>query len=407
MKIRAGWGCRLAANDCMDATQNNPNPPSSEPASSDAVGGFARRVAAWQVLLALIVVLGAGLRLYGLGWDAGFGHSPHPDERAILDHVQRISLAAPWEFFDAENSGWNPRWFNYGSFPLYLLWAVDGISGPLMGDGADIRVLARAVSALADVGTILAAFGIGALAFDRRTGLLAAGLTALAVVHIQLSHFFAVDTLQALLAIAALYFMLRVAREGKARDSALAGALVALGIATKASQLPIVAPFAVAHLMFLLGMSGRAAEGTFRERLRVMMRAAGIGAGVGVATFAAAQPYAFLDWDTFIRHVSEQSELLRGIRDYPYTRQYADTAPYWYHIRQLGLWGYGAAGDSGVGRVAVCVAAGDADWGRVGVSDGWMGVAGWDIACVAEHRGGGIGGGDCDCGAGGYAAGKG
>ncbi len=325
----------------MDANQNNS--PSSEPlASSNAVGGFARRVAAWQVLLALIVVAGAGLRLYGLGWDAGFGHSPHPDERAILDHVQRISLAAPWEFFDAESSGWNPRWFNYGSFPLYLLWAVEGVSGPLMGDGADIRVLARAVSALADVGTIVAAFGIGALAFDRRTGLLAAGLTALAVVHIQLSHFFAVDTLQALLAIAALYFMLRVAREGKARDSALAGALVALGIATKASQLPIVAPFAVAHVMFLVGMSGRAAEGTFRERMRVMVRAGGVGVGVGVATFVAAQPYAFLDWDTFIRHVSEQSELLRGIRDYPYTRQYADTAPYWYHIRQLGLWGYGA-----------------------------------------------------------------
>ena len=173
--------------------------------------------------------------------------------------------------------------------------------------------------------------------------MLAAALTALAVVHIQLSHFFAVDTLQALLAIAALYFMLRVAREGKARDSALAGALVALGIATKASQLPIVAPFAVAHVMFLVGMSGKAAEGAFRERLRVMMRSGAVGVGgwdCGVLWWLSHMR--FLDWDTFIRHVSEQSELLRGIRDYPYTRQYADTAAYWYHIRQLGLWGYGA-----------------------------------------------------------------
>lgn len=305
--------------------------------------GFARRVAAWHILLAVVLVAGAGLRLYGLAWDAGFGHTPHPDERAILERVQQLSLPAPWELLDAERSGWNPRWFNYGSFPLYALWAAEGVSAPLLGgEGADIRVLARAVSALADVATILAVFGIATLVFDRRTGLLAAALTALAVVHIQLSHFFAVDTLQALLAVAALYFMLRVAREGKARDSAIAGALVALGIATKASQLPIIAPFAVAHLMFLLGMSGKAAEGTFRERLRTTLRAVGTGAGVGVATFVVAQPYAVLDWDTFISHVSEQSELLRGIRDYPYTRQYANTAPYWYHIRQLGLWGYGA-----------------------------------------------------------------
>lgn len=324
----------------MDATQSNHS--SSELASSNAVVGFLRRVAAWHILLALIVVAGAGLRLYGLGWDEGFGHTPHPDERAILERVQQISLPAPGELLDAERSGWNPRWFNYGSFPLYALWAVEGVGAPLLGAGADIRVMARAVSALADVATILAVFGIATLAFDRRTGLLAAALTAVAVVHIQLSHFFAVDTLQALLAVAALYFMLRVAREGKARDSAIAGALVALGIATKASQLPIVAPFAVAHLMFLLGMSGRTAEGTFRERLWMTLRAVGVGAGVGAAVFVVAQPYALLDWDTFVSHVSEQSELLRGIRDYPYTRQYANTAPYWYHIRQLGLWGYGA-----------------------------------------------------------------
>ena len=54
-----------------------------------------------------------------------------------------------------------------------------------------------------------------------------------------------------------------------------------------------------------------------------------------------AQPYTLLDWSTFFSHVSEQSEMIRGIRDYPYTRQYADTTPYWYHIRQLAVWGYG------------------------------------------------------------------
>ena len=125
---------------------------------------------------------------------------------------------------DAEQSPWNPHWFNYGSFSLYVLKFVQILGGPFLDDPNDIRVLGRAVSGIADVATILAVYGIAALAFERRTGLLAAALTALAVIHIQLSHFFAVDTLQAMLAIAALYFMIRVAREGRTRDSLISRA---------------------------------------------------------------------------------------------------------------------------------------------------------------------------------------
>lgn len=296
------------------------------------------------MLLALILALAIGLRLFGLSWDAGFGHTPHPDERAILGKTLDLSppsLGDLGTLFDAERSGWNPRWFNYGSFPLYLLRIIHAVDGTLLGSGGDIRPLARALSAAADIATVLAVFGVGALAFDRRTGLLAAALTALAVIHIQLSHFFAVDTLQALLAIAALFFMLRIARSGRLQDSAIAGALVALGLATKASQLPIVAPFIVAHLIYLFAFVGNPSGASYQERLRTTIRALAIGGGAAIAVFIVAQPYTFLDWETYYRNVTEQSEIVRGIRDYPYTRQYADTAPYLYHIRQLAVWGYG------------------------------------------------------------------
>ena len=33
--------------------------------------------------------------------------------------------------------------------------------------------------------------------------------------------------------------------------------------------------------------------------------------------------------------------MVRRIRDYPYTRQYIDTTPYVYHVRQLATWGLG------------------------------------------------------------------
>ena len=327
----------------MDAPHNTA--PASDTPPSKSVMDQLRQPSAWKILLALILALAIGLRLFGLSWDDGFGHTPHPDERAILGKVLQLAPPALGDFgtlLDAERSGWNPRWFNYGSFPLYLLRIIHAVDNTLLGGGGgDIRPLARAVSAAADIATVLAVFGVGALAFDRRTGLLAAALTALAVVHIQLSHFFAVDTLQALLAIAALFFMIRVARSGRLQDSAIAGALVALGLATKASQLPIVAPFIVAHLIYLFGFAGNPSGASYQDRLRTTLRGLAAGGGAAFAVFMAAQPYTFLDWETYYRHVNEQSEMVRGIRDYPYTRQYADTAPYLYHIRQLAVWGYG------------------------------------------------------------------
>ncbi len=297
-----------------------------------------------RVLLIAILALALALRFYGLAWDEGFSYTPHPDERAILDRVLGVSPPGLGELgllLDAEQSPWNPRWFNYGSFSLYVLKFVQILGGPFLDDPNDIRVLGRAVSGIADVITILAVYGIAALAFDRRAGLLAAALTALAVIHIQLSHFFAVDTLQAMLAIAALYFMVRVAREGRLRDSLIAGALVGLGLATKASQLPIVAPFVIAHLMFAFNLNGNPATDRFERRLETATWGVVGGGAVAVIALMLAQPYTLLDWSTFFSHVSEQSEMIRGIRDYPYTRQYADTTPYWYHIRQLAVWGYG------------------------------------------------------------------
>ena len=327
----------------MDAADNTPHSNAAQPSTS--LISSVRRLLTCRVLLIAILALAVALRFYGLAWDDGFSYTPHPDERAILYTVIDISPPALGDIgllLDAERSAWNPGWFNYGSFPLYVLKIVQTLAAPLLGDGgADIRLIGRAVSGLADIATIVAVFGIAAMVFDRRTGLLAAALTALAVIHIQLSHFFAVDTLQAMLAVAALYFMVRVARDGRMRDSLLAGALVGLGLATKASQLPIVAPFVIAHLLFAFGLNGKPSEAAFERRFKDALWALVGGSAVMIIALMLAQPYTLLDWSTFYSHVSEQSEMIRGIRDYPYTRQYADTTPYLYHIRQLTVWGYG------------------------------------------------------------------
>ena len=333
----------------MEATQQLP-PDTITPATRTK-SAFGRVMSAVRgeglslVAITVIVVVAVALRFYGLNWDAGFPYTPHPDERAILFRV--ADLAAPplsdlGVLLSADDSPWNPRWFPYGSFPLYLMKGIELASAVFPGDGiTDLRVPARAMSALADVATVIVVYLLGRSVYNRRTGLLGAALVSLSVIHIQLSHFFAVDTLLALFTVASIFFMLRVAREGRPRDSVLAALLLGIGLATKVSLAPIFAAFVVAHLMYLFALSGKESDTTFEQRLPKVSGAFAMGMGVALLVFFIAQPYAFLDFNRFFADVTEQSEMVRRIRDYPFTRQYADTLPYVYQMQQLATWGLG------------------------------------------------------------------
>ena len=314
------------------------------------------------ILVLVVIGIALATRLYGLDWDHGFPYTPHPDERAILAKVDEISPPALGDLdtlFDADESPWNPRWFPYGSFPLYLLKGVQLISALGPGDGlTDLRITGRAISALADVGTVFLVFLLGRAVYGRRVGLLASLFAALAVIHIQLSHFFAVDTLVALFSIGAVYFLYRVARTGHLRDSVLAGALIGLGLATKVSFGPIYAAFLVAHVVYAFSPSGpEGAVAPYGRRWRSALRGAASGVAASITVLFIVQPYAFLDWSRFYDDVIEQSEMVRRIRDYPYTRQYIDTTPYWYHVQQLATWGLGwPLGPGGLGRTSLRLA---------------------------------------------------
>ena len=295
------------------------------------------------VLLALTVGVALALRLYGLGWDEGYSYTPHPDERAILANVGDLALPSPGnvgQLLSAEESPWNPRWFPYGSLPLYLLRLVEyGSQLWPAGDLHDLRLAGRALSALADVAAVVVLFLLGSRLYGRRVGLLASGMAALAVIHIQLSHFYAVDTLLALFALLALYFMYQVAARGKTRDSVLAGVFIGLGLATKASLLPIFIAYGMAHVMLISGAIND--EKPPSERLRGALKGGVAGLAAALGVLIVVQPYMFVDWSRFYADFAEQSEMVRRIRDYPYTRQYIDTTPYWYHVRHLATWGLG------------------------------------------------------------------
>ena len=297
----------------------------------------------YWVSLVLILAIASILRLNGINWDEGFGFTPHPDERAILMKSWEIEFPSYSNLsliFDQSNSPWNPNWFAYGSFPIYLLEFVQSFWELITGSEIfDSRIMARSLSTLADLGTIIGTALLARACFGNKVSLLASVLVSFSVIHIQLSNFFAFDTFVTLFSIWTLFFLHRVTKKGALKDSIIAGILIGLGLASKISIFPILGVFIFAHLIGSIGYYF--GPGKIRFPISTASKNMSVGLIAGLVAFVLAEPYAFLDWSQFIADNKEQSEMVRRIRDYPYTRQYIDTTPYLYQIVQLGKWAIG------------------------------------------------------------------
>jgi YYY domain-containing protein len=320
----------------------------------------------WALLL--VAVVGLGLRLYGIDWDAN--NHLHPDERQIVFKAMCLTLpgtprlancdpayTGPGWFF-SPSSPLNPHFFAYGTFPQYLLAAVarglawlGGLTGgrfapPDGGTWDDFdhfTLVGRALSALFDIGSIVLAGLLGRRLAGRWAGLLAAALVALTPLEVQLAHFYAVDTLLlffVLLTLLGCVMLAQMARTEAQADNPvplrawrvglLIGVGLGLALATKVSALPLLVPVGVALLLTWCRWSLQTAV------------LAGLGiAAAAVIAFVLTSPYALIDWQNFQAQVNEQTALSQGKLDYPYVRQFAGTTPYLYPLRQLLLFDMG------------------------------------------------------------------
>jgi Dolichyl-phosphate-mannose-protein mannosyltransferase len=307
-----------------------------------------------------IAFLGLALRLYGLDWDQmqaryqlllrlygldfAQGNNFHPDERQILFHVVQLSWpSSVAQFFNAATSPLNPHFFAYGSFPLYLLAAAGSILShisPAVASIANLTLTGRALNALFDAGTILLTGWLGLLLTNDRTpgrrygwsvALLAAALVAFTPLQLQLSHFYAVDTMLLFFVTLTVFAcVILVDTDKPVRWSLIAGLGYGLALATKSSAAPLAVPLFVALVMrwYKHGLS------SILLPLLLSICSTGI-------IFLIAMPYAFLDMPEFIQQVSFQGELARGAIDLPYVIQFASTIPYLYEAQNMLLWGMG------------------------------------------------------------------
>lgn len=361
---------------------------SSEKLTFRAAAG---RVWAWLAtpvagrwLLALILVAAAYLRLTHVNWDQGW--HIHPDERFLTMVLSGMHLPQSLgQFFDSTQSPMNPSnagygFFVYGTLPLFIvriaaeiaqrineaahLWEV--VPGVLRGmTGYDgIQLVGRAVSGLFDVATVGLVFVVGRRLYSRKVGLLAAAFYAFAVLPLQQSHFFTVDTFGAFFALLTFYFAVRVAQGGEqGRHGGGWGTYLALGAslgATLACRINLLPMAGIALLAAgirawddwdRLKAARRTGDGMllttllqatlFRLLLMIL---------VMVAVFRVAQPYAFggtnvLDFSLapdFRSSMKSISLTIRGDADAPPIHQWANRTPFVFPWVNMVVWGMGA-----------------------------------------------------------------
>jgi hypothetical protein len=303
----------------------------------------------WPRLLALpaLLVVAFSLRVYGITWDHGYLF--HPDERQIVFVTARLGAPWPpdWHLLLSPDSPLNPGFFSYGSLPMYLLRALASVAAqvdPAMASPRVFYVIGRLLSALADTGTLWITWALGKKLFGLRAAWLAASLLALAVLHIQLAHYYAVDTLLTLGVMLVLWLLVRLVE--KPSLGRLVGVALVTGLASavKLSALALLAPVCMAWIVSC--WLPRPEKGNALppdHRLAVAIRGLVIAGWVTALTFVALQPYTLIDWPTFWRDALTESMMVRGRIDMPYTRQFAYTRPYLYQLQQLVKWSLGPA----------------------------------------------------------------
>lgn len=413
--------------------------------------GDVRRSRLWvyDLLLILVLFVGAYFRSIGLNWDAS--QHLHPDERFLTmvetslmppstaktelgpppttttqswreAYASSLHDCAKWGgYFDTACSSLNPnnRGYNfyvYGDLPIvgvrYIAegltrvdaWAANllapgRVSGPVaallttLADSPDwtgydgVELVGRQVSTLADLLTIILMYITASRLYGRKVALITAAFSALAVLQIQISHFFTVETTTNLFMFAALYFAVRIAT-GKwhpgydsvfqqsngrflgylkvfVRDPLLwatigfgvaQGAAMASKISAAPEALLLPAAFGILYARMRdvtvetapspgaegLGPEAESQRGGLDTSVLILSMLI-IGGAVCILAFRVFQPYAFVGWrpnPAWIDQIKSQRAEASGDVDFPPALQWANRSVLFGGINMV-LWGLG------------------------------------------------------------------
>ncbi len=336
---------------------------------------FSRWVAPFLMLL--ILAGSVYFRVAGLFW--GNYQFLHPDERFLIGVTNNLTrVESLSEYFNTALSTLNPHntgngFYVYGDLPIILTryissFLFDNVSWN------QITQVGRGLSAMFDMGSVLLVFLIGKKLFNSKIGLLAAAFSGLAVLQIQQSHFYTVDTFSAFFTTLAAYlavvivktrFIARntdeeeIERIGTKRIntgkvwipylkllliSAVFGTVIGMAAASKVNTVFAAVLLPIAYIVIW----NRYPEQDPIRKSELILRDLVVAAIFAILAFRIFQPYAFAGPGFFnfqlnpkwLSNIKELSNLSNGDVDYPPALQWA-RRDFFFAAKNITLWGLG------------------------------------------------------------------
>jgi 4-amino-4-deoxy-L-arabinose transferase-like glycosyltransferase len=247
--------------------------------------------------LALILSAALGLRLWGIKQGLPYVYN--------IDEAGHFVPKAVAMFPD----GLNPRYFVNPpalTYVLHVVFAVwfgggHGVAREYALHPGEVFLVARVTVALLGTGAVWMLYLLGARLFDRRVGLLAAAIEAVAFLPVSYGHYALNDAVTLLPLTLSLFGSAGVMRHGRKRDYAFAGIGLGLACASKYTAGIAIVPLAAASAAHYLDTPpGRG------SRVLIGVALAGVCA---LGSFLLANPYALLDFQLFHSELIHQSSL--------------------------------------------------------------------------------------------------
>ena len=266
--------------------------------------GLRRRAPSpFGLALAGVLALAFGLRLWGIRHGLPFVYN-------IDEASNFVPTAVSYYFTDSYNPHYfiNPPAFSYILHVVLGTWfgggspfgAGEDVGSALATDPSAVFAVSRVTSAVLGTAAVAFVYLTGTRLYDRRVGLVAAAVMAVAFLPVFYSHL-ALNDVPALLPLAvSAYGSAGVLTRGRRRDYMLAGAGLGLAAATKYTAGIVALPLVVACVSQLTA-----------ER-RAAVRGVALAGALAVACFVLVNPHALLSFDEFWSDVRKQEEAASG-----------------------------------------------------------------------------------------------
>jgi 4-amino-4-deoxy-L-arabinose transferase-like glycosyltransferase len=280
------------------------SPPRQAEGSSDGSGSFLSLPLpglrggdgrlGWGLAIGAVLVLAFGLRVWGV--DHGLPYAYNADENAHFV-TRAIGLFG---------HDWNPNYFVNPpayTYVVHILLGVwyggrAGVSNAFATDPTGVWIMSRVLATVLGTVAVWLLYLAGSRLVDRRVGLLAAGIFAVAFLPVFYSKL-ALNDVPTLAGVClALWGTAGILRVGRARDYAVAGIGLGLACATKYTG----------GIVLVAILGAFAAQFTATGGKRFALRGLAIAAAASLAAFIVANPYSVLDFGAFWEGLTHQSD---------------------------------------------------------------------------------------------------